>query len=224
MDVISIADAIEQLAGAHGAKGQLSTGVVTAMSGGRASVRRIGATVAEEEIVCLIARPPVVGDRVALTAIGGTTVIAGVLVSSLSPLDLKAPLVGQIYTLPFSSSSATAATNTSNATYATLRSVAWSSSEIPDGTYDLVVEWDAQFSDSAGGSLNFRPTVNGVVDTVQTLSVGTARERLGYIREFDAQVVSGGLTVLIEYKRDSGSGTASARNPRMLVFATRKGA
>lgn len=137
-------------------------------------------------------------------------------------LDVDAN-VGRAYPLGDSASAATASTNTSNTTYATVRSASFTAAQLPNGTYTIVVAWDAQFSDSVPGSLNLRLTVGSTVDTAFTLSVTTSRERLGYVRTFSAFAVSGGLTVTVEYKRDSGAGTASARNPRLQVIAVRTG-
>lgn len=199
---------------------RLFRATVTAVSSGLVTIQRGGDdTASSVPYPVVVPGVPSIGDEVVCGDIGGAPVILGVLGTAAT----NQPRIGSIIPLSFSSSSATAATNTSNSTYATVRSITWTSSDIPNGTYDLTLQWDAQFSDSSGGSLNFRPTVNGVVDTVQTLTISTARERVGYTRTFTGQVVSGGLTALIEYKRDSGTGTAACRNPRILVLARRTG-
>lgn len=193
---------------------------VTGVTSGLVSIQRGGDDTDEDAGYPVLATGiPAVDDEVVAIDLGGAPLILGVLGTAAT----NQPRIGDVIPLSFSSSSATAATNTSNATYATVRSVTWTDSDIPDGTYDLTVHWEAQFSDSASGSLNFRPTINGTIDTVQTLSLTTARERVGYTRSKPGEVISGGLTVTIEYKRDSGTGTASARNPSLLVLARRTG-
>ena len=96
---------------------------------------------------------------------------------------------------------------------------------LPNGTYDIAVRWDAQFSDTVSAQLNYRANIGASTGTTFTLSVGTARERLGYAQEATGVVVSGGLTVTIEYKRNTGAsaGTAAARNPSLTIHATRVG-
>lgn len=193
---------------------------VTAVSSGLISIQRGGDTTDEDAgYPVIVPGIPGVGDEVVCTNLGGAPVVLGMLGNATT----NQPQIGQTYTLADSASGATAATNTSNSTYATVRSATWTSGDIPDGTYQLIVSWDAQFSDSASGSLNMRITANGAVGTVFTLSVGTARERIAFARTFVGSIVAGGLTVTVEYKRDSGSGTASCRNPRIVVLATRTG-
>ena len=199
---------------------RLFRATVTDVTGGLVSIQR-GSDDDDEDAgyPCIVSGIPAVGDEIVAIDLGGAPLILGVLGNAAT----NQPRIGDVIPLSFSSSSSTAATNTSNSVYATLREITWTDDEIPDGTYDLTLNWDAQFSDTSAGSLNFRPTVNGAVDTVQTLSITAARERIGYTRSYLAQVISGGLTILIEYKRDSGSGTAAARNPRLLLLARRIG-
>lgn len=217
---VPIAEAINRLIKKNRQAVRIVAAAVTAFSAGRTTIRRAGSTQPEAGLPRLIPAVPKAGDRVAVAAIGGAATVLGVISrAAVGLLDLGAPLVGQSYDTGDSASAATTASNTSNTTWETVRSFTWSS--LPDGTYDLVVDWSAQFSDSAASSINVRLVVAGANDTTFTISVPTTRETLRYVRTFDDQVVAGGLTVTIQYKRNSGSGTAAARNPAMKLTATR---
>lgn len=193
---------------------------VTAVTSGIVSIQR-GTDTDDEDAGYPVIVPgvPSVGDEVVCSDLGGAPVILGVLGTAAT----NQPRIGQTLVLPSSASAATVGSNTSNSTYVTLRAETFTDADIPDGTYTIRVSWDAAFSDSASGSVNGRVSLGATVDDPTTLSLTTARERVGYVRTFTGVAVSGGLTVTVEYKRDSGTGTLSARNPRLLVFATRTG-
>lgn len=216
-----IASAIRRNISQQAAEVKIRSAAVTAVTAGLVTIRKVGSANDEGDYARLIPAVPKVGSRVALARMGGAELVLGVISRVAETLiDLGAPVVGQVYATGTSASAATDATNTSNSTYATVRSITWST--IPDGTYDLVVDWSAAFSDSAAGSVNVRLQVGATTDTAFTLSLTTGRDLLRFARTFSDVVIAGGITITAEYKRSSGSGTASARNPAIGVTATRK--
>jgi hypothetical protein len=199
---------------------RLYRATVTDVSGGLVSILRTGDTVDEDAgYPVIVPGIPAVDDEVVCVNLGGAPLILGILGTAAT----NQPRIGQTIVQATTTVSATAGTNTSNTTYATVRSVNWDGSDIPDGTYNLMVDWSAQFSDSASGSINVRLTVGATVDTVFTVGMSTNRERLAFAREFNGVALTGGVTVTIEYKRNSGTGTATAANPRIVLLATRVG-
>lgn len=217
-----IANAIRRAVTKQGSDVKLRSAEVTAVASGLVTVQKVGAGTSEGDYARLIPAVPKTGSRVALAKMGGAELVLGVISRVAETLlDLGAPIIGQSYAANVSASAATTATTTSNTTYATVRALTWS--DLPDGTYDIFVDWSATFSDSSSGSINFRLKVGSTTDTVFTLGMTTTRETIRFARTFSAVVVAGGITITAEYKRDSGSGTASARNPALSVIAIRKG-
>lgn len=158
------------------------------------------------------------GDLVVVAPIGdaGSWVALG----SIDPADDR-PAIGQVFTRQSSASAADTSTNTSTSTYVNARSVTWS--DLPDGTYDVTIYFSVQESHSGSGSVHNRLTVNGVNDSDLSLSLTTARESIGYTRSFADVAVTGGLSVVLAYKLNGGSGTITARNPAILATLTYKG-
>lgn len=195
---------------------------VTNVSSGLVSIQRGGDTTDEDAgYPVLVPGIPAVDDEVLAVDVGGAPLILGILGTAAT----NQPRIGQTLIKGDSASAATTASTTSDATWSTLRTLTWSA--LPDGTYDITVRWDAQFSDTASQQLNARANIGGNTGTTYTIAVGTARERVGYAQEDAGVVVSGGtgLTVTLQYKRNTGAtaGTMAARNPAMTVFATRVG-
>jgi hypothetical protein len=137
-------------------------------------------------------------------------------------VDLGAPTIGQVFARGAAASAASTTTNTSTSAYATALSATWS--DIPDGTYDVVVMAGAAYSHSGSGNLHSRFTAGGSDGTEYSLSLTTSREQIRYTWNFSNIVVVGGLTVTMAYKLNGGSGTISDRNPSMLAMLTFKGA
>jgi hypothetical protein len=199
---------------------RLFRATVTDITNGLVSIQRGDASEEDAGYPLLVPGVPSVADDVVGVMVGGAPLILGrVGLSDPDTIDLGVPAIGQTYTSGDSASAATTATNTSTTTYVTARAYTWST--LPDGTYDLVVDWSAQFSDSASGSINVQLIAGVTNDAVFTLSLTTNREVLRFVRRFSAVAVTGGITFTIQYKRDAGSGTASARNPAIMIHATR---
>jgi hypothetical protein len=190
---------------------------VTSVDAGLISLQRSGATVDEDAgYPILIPGAVETGDEIVALDLGGAPIVLG----KLGPQTT--PMVGQVFARHSSASAATTTTNTSTSTYVTARSETWS--DIPDGTYDVLIDFSAAYSHSSSGSVHNRLTVGSTTDSELSLSLTTARETLRYTRSFSNVVVSGGLTVTLEYKLNGGSGTISARNPAIFAALTYKGA
>jgi hypothetical protein len=192
---------------------------VTAVTSGLVSIQR-GSDTDDEDAgyPCVVPGIPDVGDEVVAVMLGGAPVILGILGNAAT----NQPRIGTTLT-KIDSSSAAPVSTTSDATWATLRTLTWST--IPDGTYDIAVSWDGQFSDTVSAQLNYRANIGAGTGTSFTMAMSTARERVAFTQEAAGVVVTGGLTVVLQFKRNTGAsaGTASGRNPRMTVFAMRTG-
>jgi hypothetical protein len=222
-DHIPLADAIEDLIKERLRGLRIRTGEVSSEASGLVSVIRPGSTEAEGGYPRLIPKAPEIGDRVAIAQVGGSSLVLGVIsAADVDSIDLGAPLAGQTFARHASASAATTTSNTSTSTYVTAIAPTWS--DIPDGTYDIVIDFGADYGHSSSGSVHNRLTVNGVNDSELSLSLTTAFRYLRYTRVFADVTVSGGLTVTHAYKLNGGSGTISARNPAMLALLTWKGA
>jgi hypothetical protein len=220
---IPLADAIEDLIRERLRGLRIRTGEVSAEVDGLVSVIRPGNTEAEGGYPRLIPKAPEIGDRVAIAQVGGSSLVLGVIsAEEVEELDLGAPTIGQVFARGAAASAASTTSNTSTSSYATALSATWS--DVPDGTYDVVVMAGAAYSHSGSGNLHSRFTAGGSDGTEYSLSLTTAREQIRYTWNFSNIVVVGGLTVTLAYKLNGGSGTISARNPSMLAMLTYKGA
>jgi hypothetical protein len=222
-DHIPLADAIEDLIKERLRGLRIRTGAVSSEADGLVSLIRPGSTEPEGGYARLIPKAPAAGDRVAIAQVGGTALVLGVIsAEEVEEVDLGAPTIGQVFARGAAASAASTTTNTSTSAYATALSATWS--DIPDGTYDVVVMAGAAYSHSGSGNLHSRFTAGGSDGTEYSLSLTTSREQIRYTWNFSNIVVVGGLTVTMAYKLNGGSGTISARNPSMLAMLTFKGA
>jgi hypothetical protein len=222
-DHIPLADAIEDLIKERLRGLRIRTGEVSSEASGLVSLIRPGSTEPEGGYARLIPKAPATGDRVAIAQVGGTALVLGVIsAAEVEEIDLGAPTIGQVFVRQSSASAASDGSNTSTSVYDTALSPTWS--DIPDGTYDVVIDFGLAYSHSSSGSVHSRLTVNGVNDSELSLSLTTAREYIRYTRAFSNVAIVGGLTVTLAYKLNGGSGTISARNPAIFAALTYKGA
>lgn len=222
-DHIPLADAIEKLVDSRILRLRLRTGVVSSVDDGLVSIVRPGSTDPEGGYARLIPKLPEADDRVAVAQVGGSSLVLGVIAAAeVEEIDLGAPLIGQVFPRRSTAAAATTGTNTSNATFVTLR--AETVNDIPDGTYDIVVDAGAALVHSGSGSVDLRVSIGAVNGTTYSLSITTAREYLRYVWLFNDVAIAGGTTITLAYKLTSGSGTITARNPGVLALFTYKGA
>ena len=209
--------------------------VVHAVADGRVQVKDVGTgavydqqyarlagfvMAADDEV--LVAEIPIIRPDGVVTS---TKVVLGKLQRTApAQFDAGAPLIGQVYPDGDSTSAATTSSNTSNASYVVARS--YTTTRIPDGTYDLLVDVSVMIADSVPGGVDLRvligPTASGA-RTITPPNTANAETMVRHVLLFSDVVVAGGVTVQIQYKRNSGSGTALARNPSISILASRKG-
>jgi len=112
---------------------------------------------------------------------------------------------------------------TSTTTFA--NAISWSWTDLPDGTYDIAVEYSYLAAHDTGGSIVFRSMCGGTAGTTRTLGASTGTVgtmRVEDISTFSGVVVAGGITIVGQHHA-STSGTSYARNPVIKATATRTG-
>lgn len=218
------ASALEAMIEARNQGNKIRSGIVTAVSAGLVSIRRAGSATDEGGYARLLPGIPKVGQRVALAKMGGAELVLGVISRVAETLlDLGAPIVGQVYIETDSAAAATTTSNTSNSAYVVARSFTWSA--LPDGTYDILVDFSLMIADSVPGAVDMRVVMGATNSTPRTLTppnTANAETTFRHPLLFTGVVVAGGVTIQLQYKRNTGSGTALARNPAMSFHATRK--
>lgn len=224
MEDRQIASAIQRLVKQEASGAKVRSGIVTAMTSGLVSIRRAGSAGDEGGYARLLPGIPKVGQRVALIKMGGAELVLGVISRVAETLlDLGAPIVGQVYIETDSAAAATTTSNTSNSSYVVARSYTWS--DLPDGTYDILVDWSLMIADSVPAGVDMRIVMGATNSSPRTLTppnTANAETTFRHPLLFTGVVVAGGVTIQLQYKRNTGSGTALARNPAMSFHATRK--
>lgn len=189
---------------------------VTGITSDLVELQRTGASVDEDAGYPLLIPGAVeVGDEIVALDLGGAPVVLGRLG------DIETPMIGQVFVRGASASAADDPSNTSTSVYETAIEATFA--DLPDGTYDVVIDYNVSESHSSSGNVHNRLTVGGVDDTAFSLSLTTAREPIGYTRAFSDVTIVGGITIAAMYKLNGGSGTISARNPSLRAWFTYKG-
>lgn len=175
--------------------------------------------------------PPVklaADDEVAVIVLGDKAFILGPIQRAVpTQVEFDVPLVGQMYrfgsTASGSDTSSTAVVSPASVTAIT-RTL--NNSDMPPGTYNILVEGDHLTAHSTGGSLSTGTQCAGVDGTFYTLSAasGTAAQRNVAASTFTNVVmtVGGSIACSLAY-RSSTAGTSSSRNPHISITATRVG-
>lgn len=194
---------------------------VTAQAAGLVEIRRVDSTAADNRKYARVAGFALAdGDVVLCANLDGEPVVIGkVQIAAPASHALDVPLVVPSINTPVTavdtSTSATVGSTTNTATYQDAMTTAVT---LPIGSWTVRAIGGLLISHSAGQA-NIRIDINGSVGTARTLGSLTTEKMV--VDEHSAGVTGGGsIDVKVTYKCQD-AGTAVARNPWVVIIATR---
>jgi hypothetical protein len=111
------------------------------------------------------------------------------------------------------------ADTTSTTSTSVLQTAATTSVNLPTGTWTIKAIGGCQFTHSANATALFQVTVGGTSGTARSMTFSSTVYMMA-IDNAEVSSLSGTVTVALEY-RSSTAGTTSARNPWLMIIATR---
>lgn len=192
--------------------------IVTGVSGGLVTIRRLDATTADTKAYASVAGFDVaVDDEVLCIPLGGQPVIVGRILRSGSDWS------GQQYVKADSQLASDTATSTDTTNYVDAMTFTLA---VPNGTYTVTAVGSILAQHSATDRVTVRTQVEATALNSHQLycpNSGDAYNRLEASGTSTPFVVAdGGLTAYVKY-RPHDAGTATVTNPSLLVIATRIG-
>jgi len=189
---------------------------------GKVSIIRLGQALADGESYGRLDGFDIAdGDDVVCFTIGGKPVVAKLLSAVPTGHILTGNLTvkGAINSpLVFvgSQSTSDAASTTSTVNYSTAMTL---SCALGEGTWTVRSVASVQLIHSAGGNVNWQTNIDGVAGTERTLQAN-ASAYATFLTTNEVTGRTGTINVTVRFK-SSAAGTTSARNPMLLVIATR---
>jgi hypothetical protein len=194
---------------------------VTALSGGKVQIKRLGSATADTQFYArLTGFSLTVGDEVAcISLLGSAFVLGKTQRAAATSFALDASLVGEvIHAVPVYQDASDTASTVSTSTYQQACALSF---VLPAGTWTVTANGTLRVTRSAAGAVNCRTNIDGTDGGGATIAVDASVMTSIYAAQ-QLAAVSGGRTITIVFKfKNNSAATCTAAAPMLMAIAKR---